>query len=135
MPKYSQRCYDFHIPFIYFDRPLSKLIITHVFEEFLGLSLQDTVEPRPTRRRMYNSMAFATFLEWRMQMQQPEENQLKEQRARSAIVESSRYWTSCCLLEDGCDCISDLSYCDSSAWFEDTRTVLKCYTSNGKRSP
>ena len=80
-------------------------------------------------------MALATFLEWRMKMQQLEENQLKEQRARSAIVESSRYWNSCCLLEDGCDCISDLSYCDSSAWFEDTKTVLKCYTSNGKRSP
>jgi hypothetical protein len=28
-----------------------------------------------------------------------------------------------------------LSYCDSAAWFEDTTTVLKCYTSNGNHNP
>ena len=134
-PRDSGRYYDFHIPFVDFNRPLRKLIITHVFEEFLGLTLEDTVELRLMRRRMHNFMALATFLEWRMQMQQLEENQLKEQRARSEIVDSSRYWNSCCLLEDGCDCITDLSNCNSAVWFEDTRKVLKHYTSNGNHCP
>jgi hypothetical protein len=62
-PRDSGRCHDLHIPFVYFKRPLSKLIITHVFEEFLGLTLEKTVEPRPIMRRMYNFMALATFLE------------------------------------------------------------------------
>jgi hypothetical protein len=83
-----------HVPFYAAHQPLSRILVLHVFKNYLGISLEDTLEPMAVARFMYNYLSLATFLEWRMD---EKDRQAKASRAKSVMEESWRYWQVCCL--------------------------------------